>query len=245
LLKRYRDGQAGLPAHLDDYAFFSWGLLELYEATFETRYLEQAVALTDAMLEHFGGGDDGGFFLTADDGEPLLVRTREVYDGALPSGNSVAAMNLVRLGRITGNPDYERAADGVLRAFTDTVERAPQHFTRLLMAVDLAAGPSFEVVIAGERGAEDTEAMISALRRPFLPNKVVLFRDSAVDPPDIARLAPFTEAQRAQGGQATAYVCRAHACEAPTTDATQMLTLLGVNRAEGGGTGEAAHPLTR
>jgi len=233
LLKRYRDGQAGLPAHLDDYAFLSWGLLELYEATFEERYLAEAIALTDRMLAHFADGEDGGFYLTADDGEPLLVRTREVYDGAVPSGNSVAAMNLVRLGRFTGNPDYERVADGVLRAFTDTVQRAPQHFTQLLMASDMAAGPSFEVVVAGERGAADTGAMIEALRAPFLPHKVVLFRDAAGDPPAIVELAPFTEAQRSQDGRATAYVCRAHACEAPTTDVDVMLASLGVDSARG------------
>ncbi len=228
LLKRYRAGHAGLPGHLDDHAFLVWGLLELYEATFETRYLREAIALNRIMLEHFGDPDGGGLFLTADDSEELLVRTREVYDGALPSGNSVAAMNLVRLGRITGDPAYAQAADGVLRAFTDTVARAPQHFAFLLMAADLAEGPSFEIVVAGERGAEDTELMLAALRRHYLPRSVVLFREEGADLPPIAVLAPFTEAQRAVEGKATAYVCREQACEAPTSDVDRMLVLLGV-----------------
>ena len=227
LLKRYRGGQAGLPAHLDDHAFLAWGLLELYEATFEARYLGEAISLSDDMLEHFAD-DDGGFFLTADDGEELLVRTREAYDGAIPSGNSVAASNLARLARITGDARYAQAADGVLRSFSRSVERAPEHFAALLTAADFAAGPSHEVVIAGERGDASTEAMLTALREPFLPHKVVLFRDGSLDEPPVSRFAPFTGAQRPVDGEATAYVCREQACEAPTTDVSRMLSLLGL-----------------
>jgi len=227
LLKRYRNGSAGLPAHLDDHAFLAWGLLELYEATFETRYLAESVALTDRMLDHFADDERGGFFLTADDGETLLVRTREAYDGAMPSGNSVAAANLARLARITGEPRYATAADGVFRSFSTSAERGPEHFAYLLMAADFAAGPTHEVVVAGVEGDPSTEAMLGALRRPFLPHKVVLFREGSADAPPIARIAPFTGAQRPVDGQATAYVCREQACEAPTTDVSHMLGLLG------------------
>ncbi|MBN2447083.1 MAG: thioredoxin domain-containing protein, partial [Phycisphaerae bacterium] len=116
LLKRYCGGEAGLPAHLDDYAFVVWGLLELYEAAFEVRDLEAALTLTRQMLEHFWDEDAGGLFFTADDGEELPLRTKTAYDGAIPSGNSVAMLNLLRLARITGDAEFERKASAIASA---------------------------------------------------------------------------------------------------------------------------------
>jgi uncharacterized protein YyaL (SSP411 family) len=110
LLKRYRRGKAGLPAHLNDYAFMVWGLLEVYEATFAVSYLKDAINLNDRMLKHFWDSQNGGFYLTADDAEELIVRSKVIYDGAIPSGNSVAAMNLLRLAGLTANPDYSTRA---------------------------------------------------------------------------------------------------------------------------------------
>ena len=107
LLKRYRGGKAALPAHLEDYSFFSWGLLELYEATFDVKYLSESLHLTEMMTDLFWDKDNGAFFFTAYDGEEQIVRTKELYDGAIPSGNSVAALVLLRLGRITGESKYE------------------------------------------------------------------------------------------------------------------------------------------
>ena len=226
LYKRYRLGEAGLPGTLEDHAFLAWGLVDLYEACFDTRYLEAAIQLTDAMVEHFEDSERGGFFLNADDAEELLVRPKEIYDGAIPSGNSVAARNLLRLGRITGNTTYEEKADRTLRAFPEIL-RGPSAYAMLMSALDFAVGPSFEIVVAGEAGASDTREMLRAFQSRYLPHKVLLHR-----PPGdgsglaIAELAPFTAAQGPIGGKATAYVCRDYACKKPTSEITEALKSL-------------------
>ncbi len=235
LLKRWRAGEAALPAVLDDYAFLVEGLIELYEATFEARWLAEALALTDAMIARFADDEHGGFFLGADDGEVLFVRPKEIADGALPSGQAVAATNLVRLARLTGRSAYEERAIATLNANAGSIghpEYAYYHAASLI-ALDFALGPSFEVVIAGDPGADDTRAMLAALRERFLPHKVVLLRPPG-DEPEIVRLAEFTRDQRAQDGRATAYVCREHACKAPTTSIETMLAHL-AQRDEGEG----------
>ncbi|KPL24351.1 MAG: thioredoxin [Anaerolineae bacterium SM23_84] len=229
LLHRYRDGEAALPAYAADYAFLTWGLLELYEATFEVRFLEQALALNADMIAHFWDGARGGFYSTADDSEELLVRQKEIYDGAIPSANSVAMLNLLRLGRMTAAPDLEEKAAMIGRAFSRNVASSPAAYTQLMVAVDFGLGPSYEVVVAGEPGAEDVSAMLGALRAGFIPSKVVLFRPDG-ESPAISRLADFTRYQASVDGKATAYVCRSHNCEFPTTDADAMLDLLGVSK---------------
>jgi uncharacterized protein YyaL (SSP411 family) len=227
LWHRYRDGQAGVQANLNDYAFLVWGLLELYEAVFDAKYLEVAVELTGDMLRHFWDEDGGGLYLTPQDGESLLVRKKEVYDGAIPSGNSVAMLDLLRLGRMTATPDWEEKAAAVGRAFSRSVEQSPSAHTQLMVALDFGLGPCYEVVIAGGAHAEDTRAMLKALRTRFLPNKVVLLNTSEEGSPEISQLAAFTRNQSSIGGKATAYVCLNYNCKLPTTDISKMLELLG------------------
>lgn len=139
LLHRYRDGQAAIPAYLDDYAFFIGGLIELYEATVEVKYLRTALGLNNDLIEHFWDERSGGFYFTPDDGEKLIVRRKEIYDGAVPSGNSFAMLNLLRLGRITGSPDLEVKADMIGRAFSREVTKRPSAYTYLMVAADFAA----------------------------------------------------------------------------------------------------------
>ncbi len=226
LKKRYRLGDAGLPAHLEDHAFLAWGLLELYEATFDARYLSEASGITEIMLAHFLDESEGGFFLTADDGEDLLVRSKAVFDNAMPSGNSVAALNLVRLARITGNPKLEEEARGVLRGFAKSVEEFPSAHTQLLAAVEFLVADSAEVVVVGKPDAQDTRDMLSALRRDFRPNKVVLFRDATESESPLDQLAPFSANHVMVDGKATAYVCRRGACKQPVTDIDSMMDAL-------------------
>lgn len=226
LLHRYRDGSAGLPAHVDDYAFMIWGLLELYEANFQVNRLKTALELNSLFLKHFWDSDRGGFFFTADDAEDLLMRKKEVYDGAVPSGNSVAALNLLRLGRITADSALESKADQIGRAFSGNVGQLPSAHTQLLVAIEFGLGPSYEVVVAGSPGESDTAAMLQQLRKPFVPNKVVLLRPSNESAPAIAAVAPYTENQTGIDGKATAYVCRNYNCELPTTDPAKVLELL-------------------
>lgn len=227
LLHRYRDGEASLPAHVDDYAFFIWGLLELYEATFDASYLQTALVLNTEFIERFWDPHLGGFYFTADDSEDLIVRKKEIYDGATPSGNSVAALNLLRLGRIAAAPDLEEKADRIGRAFSGSVKQFPSAYTQLMMAVEFGLGPSREVVIAGNPDAADTRIMLKQLRRPFLPHMVVLFRPTDHERPEITRIAAYTDGQTSIDGKATAYVCRDYNCELPTTDTDKMLDMVG------------------
>ena len=228
LLHRYRDGQVGITANLDDYAFLVWGLIELYEAIFDVSYLEVALELKDDMLKHFWDDDVGGFYLTPDDGESLFVRKKEIHDGAIPSGNSVAMLNLLRLGRITADFNLEEKAAKIGRAFSENVKQAPLAYTQLMVALDFGVGPSYEVVVAGDSQAADTKAMLKALMTQFMPNKIALLRPSEQESPDIIHLAEFTRYQSSIEGKATAYVCFNHSCEFPTTDITKMLGLLNV-----------------
>jgi len=226
LLKRYRRGEVGLPAHADDYAFLTWGLLELYEANFDVAYLRQAIDLNETLMKHFWDEKNGGLFFTADSLEELPARTKEIYDGAIPSANSVAALNLLRIGRITAQPELEEKALAIGRAFTEQIRRAPSGHTQFMSALSFAFGTSLEVVIAGNPKGKDTAEMLNALQGEYVPNKVVLLRPAGVDEPPISKIAEFTKMQRSRDGQATAYVCQNYACKTPTTEVAEMLKLL-------------------
>ena len=227
LLHQFRDAEAALPAHADDYSFLIWGLLELYEAGFDVRYLESAVKLNDDFISHFWDSEGGGFYFTADDSEELLIRNKEIYDGATPSGNSVAALNLLRLARMTASPDLDRKAEIIARTFSGDIRQFPSAYTQMLVALEFALGPSYEVVIAGRAEADDTQAMLRELRSVFIPAKVVLLRPIDGDSPAITRLAGYTAEQVSLEGKATAYVCADYQCELPTTNSDKMLELLG------------------
>jgi uncharacterized protein YyaL (SSP411 family) len=232
LLHRYRDGHADIAANLDDYAFLVWGLIDLYESTFDVNYLQTALNLDGDLVKHFWEDKGGGFYFTADDGENLLIRQKEINDNAIPSGNSVAMLNLLRLGRATANSNLEEKAAKIERAFSKTVEQFPGAFTQLMVAVDFGIGPSYEIVIVGDSRAEDTKAMLKAIGRQFAPNKVVLFRPTEKESPDIIRIAEFTKNQSSLGGKATAYVCLNYVCKLPTTDVNKMLELLNSKKLE-------------
>jgi uncharacterized protein YyaL (SSP411 family) len=228
LLHRYRDGQAAIPAHLNDYVFLIWGLLELYDATFDTTYLKTALELNEDLITHFWDHSHDGFYFSADDAEKLFMRQKDIYDGAVPSGNSIAMWNLLRLARITANSQYEEKAEQIGRVFSKHVWENPSAYTQLMVAVDFSVGPLYEVVIAGDPDAPDTRAMLKALRKYLIPNKVVLLRPGEERSPDIASLAGFTKDQRSIGGKATAYVCHNYSCKLPTTEIDTMLQLLKV-----------------
>jgi len=232
LLHRYRDGEAALVAHVDDYAFLIYGLLELYEATFEVYYLETALRLTEDLVRHFWDHENGGFYFTADDGERLLVRQKEIYDGAVPSGNSVAMLNLLRLGRITASADFEEKAARIGRVFYGNVSQLPSAYTQLMASADFAIGPSYEVVIAGDLQADDTRQMLDAIRGIFVPNKIVILHPSDQKPSLIDDIVPFIKDHSSIDGKATAYVCLDYNCQLPTKDIGSMLELLGVHEAK-------------
>jgi len=221
LLHRYRDGEAAIKATDDDYAFLAMGLFDLYEATHEPRYLSESARLTSEMLSLFWDELDGGFFFTPDDGELLLTRRKEIYDGAVPSANSVALLNLLRLGSAAARPELTERADALGRAFAGTITRYPSGHTMFLSALDYGIGPSIELVIVGEEDGEDTRALLKAARGRFLPNKVVLLRPPG-EASDILALVPWIEHHVQVDGRATAYVCRDHECRLPVTDADAL-----------------------
>ncbi len=227
LLHRYRDGEASVAGMLDDYAFLTWGLLELYEATFESELLKTALELADNTINHFHDDRDGGFFFTADDGEEILLRQKDSYDGAIPSGNSVMMLNLLRLSRITGRQDLEQKAIGVARAFARNIEQVPSAYSQLMVALEFLAGPPFEIVVAGKPGAPDTREMLDALRRSYLPNRILLFRPQGAGPGPLSEIAPYTKDMKAERGKAMVYVCRNFACSKPARNVDEMLGLLG------------------
>jgi uncharacterized protein YyaL (SSP411 family) len=228
LLHRYRGGEAAIPGFLDDYAFLVLGLTELYEATFQLRYLRTALDLNTDMVRLFWDEKSGGFYFTADDAENLLFREKQIYDGAVPSGNSVAMLNLLRLGRMIADPGLEKRAAQLGGAFSAQVLQAPSAHTQLMVALDFGMGPSYEVVVVGDERADDTRAMLKAIRKQFVPNKVLLFRPGDVKSPEISKLAEFTRQQRSIKGKATAYVCLDYQCKLPTTDVEETLKLLGL-----------------
>jgi len=229
LTHRYRDGEASIPANLDDYAFLIWGLIELYEAAFDSRFLAQALRLNREQTAHFWDEAAGGFFFTPDDGEQLLVRQKDAHDGAVPSGNSVAMLNLLRLARMTGDAHLERQAAQLGRALSGKVEQFPAGFTQLLCGLSFALGPSHEVVLVGVPESVDLQAMIRALRSRFIPEKVVLVRREGLDAqgPPLEELAPFLQPYRSDRVTALAYVCSNNACALPTSSPYRMLQLLG------------------
>jgi len=225
LLHRYRDQEAAIPAHLDDYAFLTWGLLELYQTTFEARWLEAALDLLDRSLDQFWDEEAGGFFLTAEGSEELIVRPKELSDGAKPSGNAAQLANLLRGARMTGRTDLEERADALSRWAGRQVQSRPTGFTAFLSGVQFALGPAREVVIAGDPDAADTDALVEAVRSVYTPFTVTLQRPEGATP--ITALAPFTEAQTPIDGSAAAYVCQNFECEAPTTDPARLRDQLG------------------
>jgi uncharacterized protein YyaL (SSP411 family) len=226
LLARYRDGEAAFPAYLDDYAFVTWGLLELYEATFAPRYLRDALELTHQALELFWDQENGGFFFYGEDAEQLIIRPKEIYDGALPSGNSVMLLNLLRLARLTGDGALSDKAERQVRTFAGEVADNPQACSFFMSGLDFYLGPTREVVIAGKSGDALVESMLKAVRRRFMPETVIAFNPDDGAGTDLEKLAPFLKEQRAINGKATAYVCQNYACQAPITDYQQFIDTL-------------------
>jgi uncharacterized protein YyaL (SSP411 family) len=222
LYRRWRDGEVAVFGFLEDYAFLVWGLIELYEATFRVRYLEEAIHLNQEMIELFGEKERGGFYFSGKDNESLITRSKELYDGATPSGNSVAALNLLRLARMTGKMDLEKEVEGLLRVFSSTVTEAPMAFTQFLNFLDFYLGPSQEIVLVGDPDWETTRSMIAAIQRKFQPNKVLLFRGEDDTGKKLADFCPFVEGMKSIGRKATVYLCEGYSCKTPLTDLTSL-----------------------
>jgi uncharacterized protein YyaL (SSP411 family) len=225
LYRTYKAGQARLNAYLEDYAAVALGLVALYEAEFDLRWLQAADELARAILDHFGDATSAGFFQTSDDHERLVARRKDFVDSALPSGNSLAAELFLRLGVYLGRPEYGRQATGIMELMADAMGAQPGAFGRLLCALDFHLNPGQEIAIVGDPAADDTRALLAEVRKPFLPNRVVTQRNPRDEAAQI--MIPLLAGRGQVGGLATAYVCRNYACRLPTTDPAALAAQLG------------------
>lgn len=216
LLVRYCDGEADYLAYLDDYAYLIWALIELYETTYKPVYLEKALNMTERMLSLFWDKKDGGFFMVGVDGEKLLAQSKEIYDGALPSGNSVAAMNMMRLGSITGNTELLEKAGEALKAFGNNIQSAPAGHTFMIQAYLYSVAPRREIVIVNEKSNGEASNMLKTLRKHFLPHSVNIY--ISPDTQDIKKVIPDLSNYKAINNAVTAYICQNYACQSPIND---------------------------
>jgi len=226
LLHRFRDGEAAVRAFADDYAFLTWGLIELHQATHRPRWLKDALDLTEEFTAHFWDQEEGAFFFTAGDAEELLVRRKEAYDGALPSANSVSLLNLLRLAGLTGRDDLEERAKKLRRGLAPRIGRAPMAHTQLMSGLDFELAPGPGVVVAGTRGEEETESLLAGLGSRFLPQVVVLFLDRGPEGEETRALAPWARDLAAPGKGAAVFLRPPGSKPVPVSGAEELFRLL-------------------
>ncbi len=216
LLRTYKDGEARLNAYLEDHAFLLEALLTLYESTFEQRWYEEARALADTTIDRFGDEERGGFFSTSDDHEQLIARRKEVGDHPVPSGNSSAALGLLRLEALSGERSYGEWAEGVLRLVATAAPRQPDALAHILRALDFRLAPTKEVALIGDEEGE----LAAVARARFRPHQVLAGGPEGSDTPPLLRDRPAVD------GRPTAYVCEQFTCQAPALTATALADLL-------------------
>jgi uncharacterized protein YyaL (SSP411 family) len=222
LLHRYKDGESKIQGYADDYAFLIFGLIELYLVTFKTKYLKISLELNNHLLNHFWDKSIGGLFFTSDKGEKLIARTKEIYDGAIPSANSMTMYNLIRLARITGNSDLEEKAKQIGISFYDQINGYPNGYTQAMIGLNFAIGPSFEIVIVGDKKKDDSKKILNELNNIYLPNKLVILKEPSLRDSEIEEFFPFVKNYSQVDNKATIYVCRNQQCNLPTTSIEKM-----------------------
>jgi len=230
LVRRYRDGEAKFPAHLDDYAFFTMSLIDLYEASFDIKWLESAAALTETQSRLFWDKKDGGFFDTSGEDETILLRTKEDYDGAEPSANSMAVLNLLRLAQMLDQKEWWEMTETTLRLFGGRLQSIPHAMPQMLVAADFSLDKPKQIILAGQPDAPDTRAMLRAVHERFIPNKILLLADGNIGQNYLGKHLPLVNSMAMIAGKATAYICENYACQLPTTEVAVMVGLLEKNK---------------
>lgn len=220
LYRTYKDGKAHLNAFLEDYSYYADGLLALYEATFDLKWLEEAKTLAGIMHNNFWDQPDGTFYDTASDHETLVTRPRNFYDNAVPSGNAVAADVLLRLALLTGDSDnlYQNAGTAVLRKLAELAALNPSSFGRLLSVLDFYLGSPLEIAFIGNEREEDTQRLLRLVYDHYLPNRVVMLLSDGANGEDW----PLLDSRFKIDGRPTAYVCQNYACQQPVTDPAEL-----------------------
>jgi uncharacterized protein len=224
LLRTYKDGQSKLNGYLEDYAYVIEGLIALYEATFDLKYFNRARELADIMIAQFWDEADGGFYFTSTDHEELITRTKDYFDNATPSGNSVATISLLKLGLLTQENDYQRYAVTILRTMRQAMSRYASGFGYLLSALDFYLSEPKEIAIIGETDSHEVRLLIEEIYSRYIPNKVL-----AAAPPaqhDAAESIKLLAGRAMIDNRATVYVCRNYTCLAPATEAKELAARL-------------------
>jgi hypothetical protein len=226
LLRSYRQGASDVGGFCDDYATLIRGLLDLYEADFDIRWLQWAVELQSAQDSLFLDPEHGGYFSVTKDAPNILIRTKEDYDGAEPSPNSVSALNLQRLAQITGKQEFAARAKAVLAAFADQLSRAPTALPEMLAALDGSLAKPRQIVIAGPRDAAGTRALLREVQAHFIPDKILLLADNGAGQKWLSERLEFLKTVGPLDGQPAAYVCQDFVCQLPTSDVAKLRELL-------------------
>jgi len=221
LLRTYRAGKSHLNAYLEDYAYFIAGLIALYEASFEPRWLMEAERLAHLMIEQFGDEAGDGFFFTGKAHETLIVQSKSAYDGATPSGASMAIHSLLRLAKHLDKPEFHDKAVETLKLYCHQMEGMPSGSGQLLCELAFLLSTPKEIAIVGEKGHAKTEAMLVALHGMYLPNKILAMRELPEE-----QTLPLLAGKTQIDGRATAYVCENYVCQAPTTDVEAFVEML-------------------
>jgi uncharacterized protein YyaL (SSP411 family) len=240
ILHTYRGGRAKIPGYLDDYAHTANAMVDLYESTFDIRWIEASDGLVAEMIDLFWDDDAGGFHFTSSRHEHLLTRTKPYIDGSVPSGNSAAALALLRLGRLTGSIDYRARAERVLKSAMPVLKAHPTALTHMLRTMDYHLTPTIEIAIAGKRNEADTEKMLATVRGGFLPSKVVAFIDpEATGSERVVEHIPLLAGRSMLYNTATAYVCENQTCDRPLNDPDELARKLDFdNKLNHGGSDE-------
>jgi uncharacterized protein YyaL (SSP411 family) len=225
LLHCYCKGEASGPGFLEDYAFLTQGLLDLYEAQFNFADLEIAIHLTEKQSELFEDRGDGAFFSAAAD-PSLVLRVKDSYDGAEPAGSSVAAMNLLRLARMTGRVEFRESAERTLAAFASRLALAPVAIPQMLTACEFLLGEQREIILAGRLDSAEMRALVRELHTRFVPNRVVLLVDSVETQRALACGIPSVASMNPVEGRAKAYVCRDYTCQLPVSEPARFAELI-------------------
>ncbi len=226
LLRRFRDDDAAIPGFLDDYAFLIQALIDLYETRFRMGDLDVAIALADRMIAVFEDTEQGAFFSTPADAPHLILRIKEEYDGAEPSGNSIAILALLRLAELTNRESYRESANRALGALCAKSAGQPTAVPQLCVALDFALHPRRQVIIAGDEAAEGVDGLIRTCHRRFLPDTILIRVASDEERARWSRWIPAISDMRPTGGRALAYVCRNYTCQLPVDDEEKLAALL-------------------
>jgi hypothetical protein len=230
LLHRYRNGSSEIQAHLDDYAFFIWGLIELYESTFESSFLLKAIELQNKQIELFWDESLGGFFFSSKDGEKLIVRNKDVYDGAIPSGNSVSYLNLIRLAKITAENHFNEYSKKLNKAFSSRVKESLPGSTMFLNALDFDFGPSTEIIFVGNKEDDKFNSLINDINKTFIPNCITIFVNEDLTNNLMLETAGYLKSYKTVENKFTVYVCRDYECGLPVTTSEKLFEMLKKNK---------------